>query len=123
MLIEIKLTSVIRIRAVFPVKFPAEFSFFGPYRVPLKIGSMDKCLRIADIIQDAGVPNYAQTRFPLASGLNIAELEHEFRDYPDSFILQYLKFGFPISLVQSHQLSKIKLRIITLESSPWVQLI
>ena len=35
------------------------------------------------------------------------------RDYPDQFILQYLKFGFPLSLVQSHQLSNSEVKIIT----------
>ena len=33
-----------------------------------------------------------------APGLNINEFEHELRDYHDPFSLQYLKFGFPLSL-------------------------
>ena len=32
------------------------------------------------------------------------------RDNPDQFILQYLKFGFPLSLVLSHQLSNSEVK-------------
>ena len=41
----------------------------------------------------------------MISGLNINEWERELRDYHDPLLLQYLKFGFPLSLLHSHELS------------------
>ena len=82
-----------------------EFIYIGPDRAPQNIESIDAYLKIADIIRDTGVPNYAQARIPLISGLNINEWERELRDYHDPLLLQYLKFGFPLSLVHSHELS------------------
>ena len=49
--------------------------------------------------------NYAQARTPLEAGLNLEEWEHELKDYPDQMIIQYLKFGFPLSLVNPNRLS------------------
>ena len=37
-------------------------------------------------------------RFPIKSGLNLPAWEHYHKDYPDQRLLQYLKFGFPLSL-------------------------
>ena len=75
-----------------------QFSFTGPDRNPVNITSIDQCLCIADIIAQTGCPNYAQARIPLASGLNIVEWEKELVDYPDKMLIEYLKFGFPLSL-------------------------
>ena len=98
--------------ALFPSKsigflnhHPKEFTFIGSDRAPQHIDSIDAYSGIAEIIRNTGVPNYAQARIPLISGLNINEWERELRDYHDPFLLQYLKFGFPLSLVHSHELS------------------
>ena len=56
---------------------PAKFQFICFDRAPVTVSSIDKCLQIANVIFDTGVPNYVQARIPLASGLNIAEWEVE----------------------------------------------
>ena len=50
------------------------------------------------IILNTGVPNYAQARIPLASGLNINEWERELRNYHDPFVLQYIASQFPAAV-------------------------
>ena len=84
---------------------PKNFTFIGPDRAPHNINSLDEYLRITDTIRSTGVPNYACARIPLISGLNIDEWERELRDYHDPLLLQYLKFGFPLSLVHPQDLS------------------
>ena len=74
------------------------FQFVGPDRSPVNITNIDQCLNVATVIASTGVPNYAQARIPLTSGLNIQEWEKELVDYHDKMLLQYLKFGFPLSL-------------------------
>ena len=76
----------------------ADFTFIGPDRTPVHIDTVDKCIQIADIIRQTGLPNYQAARFPLSSGLNIEAWEHLLKDYPDKFLIQYLKFGFPLSI-------------------------
>ena len=83
---------------------PEKFQFIGPDRAPITVSSIDKCLQIASVISDTGVPNYVKARVPLVSGLNIAEWEVELQDYPDQMLIQYLKFGFPLSLLNPSQL-------------------
>ena len=83
---------------------PKNFTFIGPDRAPQNINLLDDYLRIASTIRATGVPNYACARIPLISGLNIAEWERELRDYHDPLLLQYLKFGFPLSLVHPQDL-------------------
>ena len=75
------------------------FNFVGPDRLPITIDSVDKCIAIANIIRETGKPNYQQARIPLNSGLNIHKWEKYLADYPFQKLLQYLKFGFPLSIV------------------------
>ena len=53
---------------------------------------------MVDVIRQTGVPNYQAAIFPLFSGLNIETWKHLLKDYPDRFLIQYLKFGFPLSV-------------------------
>ena len=76
----------------------ADCTFIGPDRPPVHIDTVDKCIQIADIIRQTGVPNYQAARFPLSLGLNIEAWEHLLKDNPDKFLIQYLKFGFPLSI-------------------------
>ena len=78
---------------------PSNFKFVGPDRKPQVIDNIDKCLTIAKTIQSTGVPNYQQARIPLKLDLNIEQWELELKDYPDTLLIEYLKFGFPLSLV------------------------
>ena len=75
-----------------------EFSFTGPDRSPVDIKNAKQCFHIAEVIASTGCPNYAQARIPLISGLNIQEWEKELVDYPDKMLIEYLRFGFPLSL-------------------------
>ena len=43
-------------------------------------------------------------RIPVSSSLNILAWEHYLSDYPDQRVIQYLKFGFPLSLSDDHNL-------------------
>ena len=63
----------------------AYFTFIGP-------------VKVADTIRNTGVPNYQSARFPLLSGLNIKAWERLLYNYPNKFLIQYIKFGFPLSI-------------------------
>ena len=87
----------------------AQFSFTGPDRLPVYITNIEQCFHTADIIASTGCPNYAQARIPLVSGLNIEEWEKELRDYPDKMLIEYLKFGFPLSLSDPDSLHNVNI--------------
>ena len=53
----------------------SDFTFIGPDRCRVRIDSVDKCIVLADIIRQTGVPNYQAARFPLLSGLNVEAWE------------------------------------------------
>ena len=48
-----------------------------------------------------------QARIPVSSGLNMQAWEYRLRYYPDKFLFQYLKFGFPLSLVNPTSLHNV----------------
>ena len=74
------------------------FEFIGPDRDFCDYNTIDQVMKIADIIKATGLPNYKQARFPIKSNLNLPVWEKYLIDYPDQRIIQYLKFGFPLSL-------------------------
>ena len=82
-----------------------EFQFSGPDRLPVHITNIDQCLNIASIIASTDLPNYAHARIQLTSGLNLQEWEKELAHYPDRMLLEYLKFGFPLSLSEPELLN------------------
>ena len=84
-----------------------EFSFIGPDRDIVTISTISQCFQIAEVIRDTGLPNYRQARIPLRSGLNLQAWEYRLRDYPDKFLIQYLKFGFPLSLTNPTSLHNV----------------
>ena len=59
---------------------------------------------MADIILGTGVPNYRMARIPIKSGLNVEAWEHHLSDYADKRLLQYIKFGYPLSLNNPQEL-------------------
>ena len=71
------------------------------------ISTIPQCFHIAKTIRDTGLPNYRQARIPLSSGLNLQAWEYRLRDYPDKFLSQYLKFGFPLSLLNPASLYNV----------------
>ena len=89
---------------------PVEFSFIGPDRPPATVDNIEKCLDIGNTIRQTGVPNCAQARFPLKSGLNLDKWEEVLDGYPDKMLLQYLKFGFPLSLTHPEHLHNTRVK-------------
>ena len=83
---------------------PTDFTFIGPDRAPVEISSVDKLLQIADVILSTGVPNYRMARIPVKSGLNVEAWEHHLRDYADKRVIQYIRFGYPLSLHNPQEL-------------------
>ena len=81
-----------------------DFRFVGPDRLPQSIDTVDQFVKVAEIIQSTGLPNYKMARIPVSSALNIQAWEHYLAEYPDKRVLQYLKFGFPLSLSDNHDL-------------------
>ena len=75
-----------------------DFSFIGPDRQAIDTSDVNKYLRMALIMKKSGLPNYRQARIPLTSGLNIGAWKRYLRDYPDQKLIQYLQYGFPLSI-------------------------
>ena len=80
------------------------FEFFGPDRAPVKIDSIETCLRVADVILSTKKPNYREARIPIESGLNVKMWEKYLHHYLDDRLIQYIKFGFPLSIQNPSQL-------------------
>ena len=83
----------------------ANFTFIGPDRAPVDITTIEQCIKVANTIRSTGVPNYCEARIPLVSGLNIKAWETYLRDYPDTLLIEYLKFGFPMSISNNDALN------------------
>ena len=83
-----------------------DFSFIGPDREPVEITSIDKLLQVADTILSTGIPNYRMARIPIKSGLNVEVWERHLHDYADKRVLQYIKFGYPLSLNNPNESKK-----------------
>ena len=81
------------------------FEFVGPDREPVEASTKYQYLNIAETIRRTGLPNYRGARIPIKSGLNINAWEHHLKDYPNKHLLQYLKFGFPLSAKNTHLLN------------------
>ena len=81
-----------------------DFYFVGPDRPPQSIDMVDQFVAVAKIILSTNLPNYKMARIPVSSSLNIQAWENYLSDYPDKRVIQYLKFGFPLSLTEGHDL-------------------
>ena len=87
-----------------------QFEFIGPDRASEEISSVHQYLRIAKTIRDLGLPNYNQVRIPIKSGLNIDAWKCHLHDYPDKKLIQYLQYGFPLSLKNPHILNNLSVK-------------
>ena len=74
----------------------------------MELDSIGKLLPIADAVRNSGLPNYRGVRIPIKLGLNIEAWEKLLKDYADKRVLQYIKFGFPLSLTNPHELNNIE---------------
>ena len=86
---------------------PTKFKFVGPDRDLCSFSNIEEVLHVANIIQATGLPNYKLARFTIKSGLNLPAWEKYLHDYPDESILQYLKFGFPLSLTDLDRIHNV----------------
>ena len=80
------------------------FEFVGPDRPPVDITSIEQLIAIADIIRNTHVPNYRAARIPIKSGLNVEAWETHLQGYSDKRVLQYIKFGYPLSISNAEEL-------------------
>ena len=67
------------------------FCFIGPDKEPVKLNSVDKLLEVANLIRKSGLPNYKAREKYLAN-------------YSDKRVIQYIKFDFPLSLINPQEL-------------------
>ena len=56
---------------------------------------------MATAIKSTNFSNYKAVRFPIHSDLNIDAWCHYLKDYPNKKLIEYLTYGFPLSL-QGH---------------------
>ena len=76
-----------------------EFKFIGPDRAPPPTTTtLLDYIHMATVIQATGLPNYKLARFPIQSGLNIQAWRHHLKGYYNKKLLEYLTYGFPLSL-------------------------
>ena len=86
------------------------FTFIGPDRAVCDITDSNQYLRIAETIRQTGLPNYRGARIPIKSGLNLEAWERHLSDYPNRKLMQYLKFGFPLSIQTPDKLTNIDVK-------------
>ena len=60
---------------------------------------------MAMVIHSTGLPNYKQARLPVNSNLNIQAWEKLLANSSNTRLLDYLKFGFPLSLINHESLN------------------
>ena len=81
-----------------------DFEFIGPDWAPVNITSIDICLRVANVILSTKKPNSQEARISIQPGLNVKMWEKYLQHYPDDRSIQYIKFGFPLSIQNRSQL-------------------
>ena len=59
---------------------------------------------MANLIRELGLPNYRGIRIPIKLGLKVRAWEKHLSDYSDKRVIKYIKFGFPLSLINPHEL-------------------
>ena len=80
------------------------FEFIGPDREPVALPNVHEILEIAHAVNETGTSNYKQARILIKSCLNIEAWEENLSNYPDTRLIQYLKFGFPLSITKGTKL-------------------
>ena len=78
------------------------FVFIGPNRPLPDIKCIQDYLNIVYMVKDTGLPNYRGARLPIASDLHTDTCERHLQGYPNTSLLHYLKFDFPLSLRKPH---------------------
>ena len=89
---------------------PTKFEFIGPDRPSIDPRNVDQYLHLAKKVKESGVPNYRQVRVPIKSDLNIEAWKHHLYDYKDQVIIQYLQYGFPLSITSPDSLRELTVK-------------
>ena len=82
-----------------------DYSFIGRDRQPPSSNKLEKYISWALIIKDTKVPNCKEARFPVHSDLNIDAWRRHLVVYSNKHLIQYLTFGFPLSIASTHNLN------------------
>ena len=82
----------------FLAKTSTDFQFCGPDREPKATYTLEDYICMAKAIRSTRLPNYKFARFPVPSSLNLDAWRHHLKDYHDQRLLQYLTYGFPLSI-------------------------
>ena len=75
-----------------------KFTFIGPDRQTPTSSNLQSYINMAKTIGATGLPNYQMARLPVHSNLNIDAWRHHLQGYHNEYLIQYLTFGFPLSL-------------------------
>ena len=60
------------------------------------------------MILSTNKPNYCEARIPIVSGLKVKAWETYLQGYPDNRLIQYIRFGFPLSIHKRSELHNIE---------------
>ena len=82
-----------------------DFNFIGPDRPPFPLNDIHSYMKVSKVIRETGLPNYRMARFPIDSGLNIEAWAKYLENYSNKKLLQYLTYGFPLSITNSESLN------------------
>ena len=85
---------------------------FGPAQV-MTAHHIDSLIKVSNIIKSSGVPNHKLAKFSVPSSFNIPAWQSYLSNYRDPLLIEYLQYGFPLSLVQN----SFKARISTYNHS------
>ena len=67
---------------------------------------MEDYIKMATIIRNTKLHNYKMARYPVSSNLNLEAWRRHLQDYHDKRLLQYLTFGFPLSILDDSNLHR-----------------
>ena len=81
-----------------------DFKFIGLDRQPSTSTTLRDYIHMANIIEATGLPNNKLARFPIQSGLNLDAWRHYLKDYHNKKLIEYLTYGFTLSLQNGTQL-------------------
>ena len=71
--------------------------------------SLSDYISIANVIRSTSLPNYRQARLPVHSNLKIQASEKLLVNAPNNRLLDYLKFGFPLSIIDHESLDNTEI--------------
>ena len=75
-----------------------------PCAQPVDTNDPDTYLRVVDAVNRSGVPNYKQVHIPLCSSFDWQYLQRNTIDYHDKALVDYIQFGFPLSLFPDYDI-------------------